>query len=303
MKALSIQLLAVWLLTHRSPGAALPALSENDFKGNGICQLAVHGFTFPAQSEKAIDDSVRQLLERHRAALGFMPRADFRLRMRVFGSYADYTNATFNLYWTNAEDRRALQGRPFNVAGFYTPATKEIVTWRQQLPGFLGTTMLHEAGHAIMDAHYENVPVWLMEGSADFFAFALHAPGEVQQRILHRRWTRLNEWLRDHSLVPLRKLVDASNADFKDLDPEKAYTTSWSLFQLLMSTNRDREVMLALLAERQELTSKPPECSEQLGRLREGGLARLETAWHAWIAAGAAATTAPAGRLPGNPAR
>lgn len=303
MKVPLIRLFAMWLAAGCCPGAGLASLGENDFKGSGICQLAVHGFAFPAQSEKAINDSVRQLLERHRVALGFVPHAGFRLRMRVFGNYADYTNATFSLYWTNAEDRRALQGRPFNVAGFYTSTTKEIVTWRQQLPGFLGTTLLHEAGHAIMDAHYENVPAWLMEGSADYFAFALHPPGEVQQRILHRRWTRLNEWLRDRSLLPLKKLVDSSNADFKDLDPEKAYTTSWSLFQLLMSSGNDRQMVLALLAEREGLTAPPSDCSEQIGRLRPGGLARLETAWHAWIVAGAAATNAPGGRLPRSPKR
>ena len=135
--------LVVVLLMSKAAEAALPALSERDFKGNGICQLALHGFAMPAQSEKAINDSVQQLLERHRTTLGFKTRPDFRLRMRVFGDYADYTNATFSLYWTNAADRRALQGRPFTVAGFYTSATKEIVTWRQQMPGFLGTTLLH----------------------------------------------------------------------------------------------------------------------------------------------------------------
>lgn len=297
MKPASLAALAFALAVVAGSSAPLPPLTENDFKGTGICQLATHGFAFPAQSEKAINDSVRQLLERHRVALGFVPKPDFRLRMRVFGNYVDYTNATFSLYWTNAADRRALQGRPFTVAGFYTSATKEIVTWKQQMPGFLGTTLLHEASHAIMDAHYDNVPAWMMEGSADYFAFALHPPGELQQRMLRQRWTRLNEWLRDRSLLPLEKLLNASNADFKHLDPEKAYTTSWSLFQLLMSNNNHRTMMLTMLGERQSLHEKPPECSAQIDRLHYGGLKKLETAWHAWIIAGSSATNAPRGKM------
>lgn len=285
------------LLSFAGSAEPLPALNETDFKGAGICQLAVHGFAFPAQSEKAINESVRQLLERHRVALGFVPKPDFRLRMRVFGNYTDYTNATFSLYWTNAVDRRALQGRPFNIAGFYTSYTKEIVTWRQQMPGFLGTTLLHEASHAIMDAHYRNVPAWLMEGSADYFAFALHPPGELQQRMLRQRWTRLNEWLRDRSLLPLEKLLNATNADFKHLEPEKAYTTSWSLFQLLMSNNNNRTMMLTMLDERQSHFEKPPDCTAQIDRLYPGGLKKLETAWHAWIIAGSSATNAPRGQV------
>ena len=290
---------ALLLLTLTVADSALPAPSERDFKGNGICQLALHGFAMPAQSEKAINDSVQQLLERHRATLGFTTRPDFRLRMRVFGNYADYTNATFGLYWTNAADRRALQGRPFTVAGFYTSATKEIVTWRQQMPGFLGTTLLHEASHAIMDAHYENVPVWLMEGSADYFAFALHPPGELQQRMLRQRWTRLNQWLRERSLLPLESLVNADGTAFKHLDPEKAYSMSWSLFQLLMSSATNRQTILAILGERQSLTEEPMACSKQIDRLYSGGLQRLEVAWHAWIVAGSSATNAPASRSGG----
>ena len=288
---------ALLLLTLTAAQSALPTPGERDFKGSGICQLALHGFAMSAQSEKAINDSVQQLLERHRATLGFRTRPGFRLRMRVFGNYADYTNATFSLYWTNAADRRALQGRPFTVAGFYTSATKEIVTWRQQMPGFLGTTLLHEASHAIMDAHYENVPAWLMEGSADYFAFALHPPGELQQRMLRQRWTRLNQWLRERSLLPLESLVNADDNAFKRLDPEKAYTMSWSLFQLLMSTGANRQMMLTVLGERQSLTEEPAPCAKQIERLHGGGVKHLEAAWHAWIVAGSSATNAPPNRL------
>lgn len=275
---------------------AAPVFSEKDFKGSGRCQFAAHGFTLAPQTERAINDSVQKLLDRHRAVFGFPPRLDFRLRMRVFGRYEDYTNATFAVYWTNAADRLALQGRPFNVAGFYTSATKEIVTWRQQMPGFLGTTLLHEASHAIMDAHYDDVPLWLMEGAADYFAFALHPPGELHQRMLRQRWTQLHLWLAESSLFSLESLLTVDGTSFKQLDPEKAYTMSWSLFQLLMSTEANRRMVIQLLNERQDRSEGPRNCAEQVGRLHPGGVKRLEAAWHAWILAGASATNAPASR-------
>lgn len=273
-----------------------PSFSENDFKGSGRCQFAIHGFTLAPQTERAINESVQKLLDRHRAVFGFPPRLDFRLRMRVFERYEDYTNATFTLYWTNAADRLALQGRPFNVAGFYTSATKEIVTWRQQMPGFLGTTLLHEASHAIMDAHYVDVPLWLMEGAADYFTFALHPQGEMHQRHLRRRWMQLNLWLSESSLFSMESILNANGATFKTMDPEKAYTMSWSLFQLIMSSDANRKMMLALLHERQTPERERLDCAEQVQRLHPGGLKRLEAAWHTWIIAGASATNAPVAR-------
>ena len=287
-------------LTENS--AAALNLSEKDFKGSGRCQFAAHGFTLTPQTERAVNDSVQQLLDRHRAVFGFLPKPYFRLRMRVFGRYADYTNATFSLYWTNAADRHALQGRPFTVAGFYTSATKEIVTWQQQMPGFLGTTLLHEASHAIMDAHYEDVPLWLMEGAADYFAFALHPPGELHRQMLRHRWIQLNLWLGESSLLPLESLLNADAPTFKSMDPEKAYITSWSLFQLLMSSEVNRRMMIALLYERQN-PNESFDCAKQVTRLYPGGVKRLEQAWHAWIVAGAGATNAPAARPVTKPAR
>ncbi len=284
----------IWTACAASVAAPLPKVSDADFKGPGVCQFATHGFTLTAATDSAVNHSVRQLIERHRAVFGFQTRPDFRVRLRLFGSYTDYTNATFSLYWTNTEDRRSLAGRPFNVAGFYTPATKEIVTWRQQMAGFLGTTLLHEAGHAILDAHYENVPMWLMEGSADYFAFALHPPGEVQQQLIRHRWTKLAEWRQAKSLPSMEQLLDVDALGFRAMESEKSYGASWSLFQMLMSTPAYRQMVVTLVNERQlgRGPNAPEPCSRQIERLHPGGVAKLEAAWHAWIASGSRATNA-----------
>jgi hypothetical protein len=278
-------------------GAVASPPSEADFKGISLCRFAAHGFAMTAQTETAINESVRKLLERHQAVFKFNRRPDFRLRMRVFGSHEDYTNATFRYYWTNAADLRALEGRPFKVAGFYTSATKEIVTWRQQMPGFLGTTLLHEAGHAIMDAHYERVPLWMLEGSAEYFAFALHPPSEMHQQLLRQRWTRLKEWLRDGALLSLESLLKADSAGFKRLEPEKAYVMSWSIFQFLMSSDANQKVMLSILREWQSAEEEPPDSVRQIARLHPGGLKAFEASWHRWINAVPTGAKSPENRL------
>jgi hypothetical protein len=280
-------------LSYRTFAAPAAAFSEKDFKGVGRCQFAAHGFVLSPQTELAISDSVQKLLDRHQAVFGFRTLPDFRLRMRIFGKFDDYRDATFNVYWTNAAERRAFQGRLSSVAGYYTSITREIITWQQHVPGSLGTTLLHEASHAIMDAHYEDVPLWLLEGSAEYFAFALHPPGEMNQILLRHRWTLLNQWLKAEELLPLRRLLDADSVEFKRLDPEKSYAMSWSLFQLLMSSDPNRRAMLSLLRERQPPTQVTLDSSEQVGRLYPGGLKRLENDWHAWIRTGAGMTNPP----------
>ncbi len=281
-------------------GTRLPTLTEWDFKGSGLVQFAAHGFALTSTTDAAVNHSVRQLLERHQSVFGFQTRVGFRVRMRLFGSYSDYTNATFSLFWTNDLDRRALAGRPFNVAGYYVPKAKEIVTWRQQMPGFLGTTLLHEAGHAIMDAHYDSIPMWLLEGSAEYFAYALHPPGELQQRMLRHRWTRLGEWQQAKSLPRLTELLNADPMGFRAIDPEKAYAASWSLFQLLVASDANRRMVVKLLTDRQGATrrSPPEDCSAQIENLYPGGLAKLDATWQAWIVRGTSVTNEV--RKPGN---
>jgi len=293
---LALLLLACAVLPPAAAAPA-PAFSEKDFKGISRCQFAAHGFVLSPQAELAISDSVQKLLDRHQAVFGFRTRPDFRLRMRIFGRFEDYRDATLNYYWTNAAERKAFQGRLSSVAGYYTSLTREIVTWQQQVPGSLGTTLLHEASHAIMDAHYEDVPLWLLEGSAEYFAFALHPPGEMNQILLRHRWTVLNQWLKEDDLLPLRRLLDADDIEFKQLDPEKAYAMSWSLFQLLMSSDPNRRAMLALLHERQSPSQTSLESSDQMRRLYPGGLRRLENDWHAWIRNGAGMTNPPSIRF------
>ena len=259
----------IWMLAVASALAA-PDGRDADFQGSGLCQFALHGFTLSPQSELIINQSVEKLIEQHQAVLGFQRQSSFRLRIRVFGRHQDFTN------------HPAVRVMP-NMQGVYSPATREIVTWRQEIPGFLGTTLLHEASHAIMDAHYRRVPTWLEEGAAEYFAHSLYVRNDVTTDFLRHRWASLNFWRREGRLPPLAALLNASPDAWRRLDLEQAYAVSWSVFQFLMASDTGKDMTRKILAEWQENRRLRPDCAEEFNRLYPGGLAGFEAAWRQWI--------------------
>lgn len=282
-----------WSLLLVAVAAADLPLTEQDFKGTGRCQLAFHGFLPSPHTERAINASVQKLIDNHQAVFGFQVRPDFRLRIRIFGKFQDYTNAALAHYFTNSIERRTYANQLAHVAGFYTSRTREIITWQQEVPGDLGHTLCHEASHAIMDAHYRDVPHWLLEGAAEYFAYThLYPPDERKLFLLRETWTSLNRWLRDGQLLPLATLLNADGDAFKQLDQEKAYAESWVLFQMFAQSQTNRNTMKLLLTERTGRRERfnPP---ESLARVYPGGLKKLEADWMARIRAGASHTNGP----------
>jgi hypothetical protein len=257
------------LLLAWAAGAAFEA-SSTEFKGDGRCQFALHGYTLPTQSELIINQAVQKLIDQHQATFGFNLQPDFRVRMRVYGRFEDFTNAP------------ALR-QTTNLQGVYVSATREIVTWRQELPGFLGTTLLHEASHAIMDAHYRRIPLWLMEGTAEYFAYSLYPGLDLNTKVLQRRWALLNLWLREGRLKPLATLFNAREMAWAQMGQEQAYSMSWSVVQFLMSSEANKLMLRRILREWQERPPPPDGSVGQIERHYPGGLKQFEAAWHRWI--------------------
>lgn len=261
--------LGTLLLTAQTmAGATSPNAAE--FKGNGICQFAIHGFQFSPQAEVSVNQAVQKLLDQHQTVFGFVRRPDFRLRMRVFGRWEDFTNAP------------AMRGRT-NLAGIYVPSDREIITWRQEVPGALGTTLLHEASHAIMHAYYRRLPVWFSEGAADYFAFASQGRNPRVDRSVCERWALLNLWLREDRLPALPTLLNANDPQWQQLEIGQAYMASWSLVQFLLGSETNRYVMKQMLSEWQEPGRRRLDTVAQVERLYPGGLTAFTTSWHRWI--------------------
>jgi len=244
--------------------------SSPEFKGSGLCKFALHGFALTPQSETSINQAVEQLIERHEAAFGFRRSPDFRLKMRVYNRFEDFTNSP------GMRDQTNLQG-------VYVSRTKEIVTFRQEMTRLsLGITLLHEASHAILDQHFRRLQPWLAEGAADYFALVL-ARNSLTTNLLHRRTARLKLWLADGKLPKLADVLNATHDQWTAINPEQAYAVSWSIVQFLMSSDSNRRVMNAMFWEWQELRAWEIDCAAQLERLYPNGLKAFETAWRHWI--------------------
>ena len=261
---------------HTAASVRAPAV-----QGAGLCQFLLHHYTLPPQTEAQLNQVVGQALIQHRNAFGFGVDTDFHVRIRLFGQLESY------LQFVRADTQAAelVHGSLSltNLAGYYSPATGELVTWRQTVPSDLANVILHESSHAILHAHFHRLPVWLMEGCATYFAFPHELQDQHDVRSIEARWGLLNRWLRETNLPPVAAFVNLDRPAWLRLSPARSYTISWSIFQFLMSTPQNRQV-LQQFAWGLEREPKPePNCAALLDQLYPGGLDKFEADWHRWI--------------------
>ncbi len=171
-----------------------------------------------------------------------------------------------------------------NLHGYYFHPTREVITWRQDQADYLGNNILHEVSHAIMFAHYERVPTWLAEGCATYFSYPRNMQDSHDVGSLKYRWARLNLWLRHGKLPALKTFVDLDDTAWHKLDTDLAYAVSWSFFQYLMSTARNKWMLRDFFQELQAERGPQMHCAALLDKRYPGGLKRIEQEWHTWIA-------------------
>jgi len=263
------------------PDAATDAQEEpTHYRGVGLCQFALEDYVLSSATEQSINQVVRRLLDQHRVMFKFEARPDFRLHLRIFGRFEDYARFTTN-HGVNVPGL-STAGLT-NLAGYYSRATRELVTWRQHIHSNFGNVLLHEASHAIMDAHFRGSPQWLLEGCAEYFAYPQDMQDAEDKRSLRIRWGLLNLWLRDGKLASLPTFVNLRQADWDKLDIDKAYIVSWSVFAFLCSSEPNRGVMRQLLNARGGPRGPDLDPAGRLNAQYQGGLNKLEADWHRWI--------------------
>lgn len=251
----------------------------------GICRFILHRYPLAKADGQKINLIVHDLLKRQSEAFGIQPPADLRIHIRMFGRFEDFGQFTRTNHLMSGDEHGA--GSISNLAGYYSPRTDEVVTWRQKDPSYLANNILHECSHAISQSQFRFLPKWLNEGCAVYFSFPRNLRDQSDDLSLAARWQRLKQWREDRSLPAVRAFVDQTAAEFVKLPVERSYIVSWSLFQLLMSTPENRTIMNTMLRRQQRRRDFAP-CSELLDELYPGGVATLEKDWHAWIARGAA---------------
>ena len=260
----------------------------------GICQFMLHGYPLKQPDADKINFVVADLVKRQAEAFGFVADTNLQIRIRIFGRQEDY--AAFA-----RTNRATLGGESLgktitNLAGYYSPARNEVVTWRQKDPSYLANNILHECSHAISHSQYRAIPIWLNEGCAVYFSFPHFMRDASDTRQLQARWARMKAMLDEGSLPVIARFVNLTDAEFRALPQDQAYVVSWSLFQLLMSKPENRQAMSKMMQRLQESGTPPADCAKLLDALYPGGVAKMEKDWREWITRGAASV------LPAKPA-
>lgn len=250
------------------------------------------GYIITSGMDYAIRYELKQLIARHEQVLRRKAPTEFNVSYRIFNTYEEYKSYS------------AAQGRPVSpqLLGYtqskksYKPdsgeivsASAEVTTWKHPQAAVLLSTVLHETTHAVTQSFLLHVPLWMNEGSADWFGKPAWAESEAQKTDRARRWQTLKILLDEKKLPPLRPYLEAESYDewSKQFGGNvgMGYVVGYSLFDFFMSAPNAQNFLGTLLkAPTVERGAKPGAVfTTQLDKLWRGGLPEFERGWHNWI--------------------
>ncbi len=130
------------------------------------------------------------------------------------------------------------EGKPANVAGFFQPGHERMYLAVNVSAPNSQQTAFHEYVHLVMELNFDEVPVWLEEGLAEFYDSAEIKGKQVKLGAAHfDYWERLKR----SSLIPLDVLVEVDQQSEYYHDPRKQalfYGQSWLLVHYLMVADK-----------------------------------------------------------------
>jgi len=263
------------------------------------------GYAVTSGMDYAIHYELKRLIARHEQAFRRKVPAEFKITYRIFPTYAQYRDYSAQLGRVVPPQvlGHTLSGKVVQSGtGEIVAAKAEVVLWKHPQPAVLLATVLHETTHAVTQAFLLHVPLWMNEGSAEWFGKPAWAEGQAQKLDRARRWQALNNLLAQRRLPPLRAYLEAE--DYEDWarqcggDIGLGYVVGFSLFDFFMSHPNAQAFLASLLKLPAVETSAKPGTvfTAQLNKLWPGGLPGFEKGWHNWIRRKAALD-----KLPANP--
>lgn len=233
--------------------------------GAGAIEIRDLNGTLPADARATAEAAGRRFM----AFFGVQLDAPLVVPLRYFPdaeAYRDYfaRNVDSQMSWT----------------GYYDPMKGEIVVG--STPGYLAL-LLHELNHFVFDAAFDEAPVWLREGLAEYFETAsVAAEGfVVADQPRHRR--QLAEWLKGPE-PDLRQLLALNYSTWRDHEvagSARVRALAWSVIAFLMSSddgNRALRDFLASLKEQRGLYSLAA-----IDRSFPGGASAFERRWLEYV--------------------
>lgn len=178
-------------------------------------------------------------------------------------------------------DHLDRNGIDVDWAGYYDPRKREIVVGNAR--NYLAV-LVHEINHFVFDTAFDEAPVWLREGLAEYFETAsASADGLlVADQLRHRR--QIAEWLTGSRQPDLRQLLALNRSMWRDHEvagSQRVRALSWSVVDFLMASAAGRKALqdfMAALKDQRGLYSL-----QAFNRTFPGGAASFERQWLAHV--------------------
>jgi len=250
------------------------------------------GYKVTSGMDYAINYELKKLIASHEKAFGRQAPAEFKITYFIYPTYVQYQAHA-------AKDGKQVSPRLLgytqssarveNATGKIVAADVQVVTWKQPQPAILTSTVLHESAHAVTRSFLLQVPLWMNEGSADWFGQPAWANGTHQQLDRARRWQALLQMLDQKKLPPFRAYLESEVYD----DWAKmfggnigmGYVVGYSIFDFFMSHPNAQQFLTQLLRSEAVQKSETPGIifTQSVEKNWPGGLAAFEKSWHQWI--------------------
>lgn len=129
----------------------------------------------------------------------FEKKPDYTIRIYLFGDDASYRRTARKL-WGDTD---------LSPFGYYKPSEKTLVMNIATGTG----TLVHEMFHALVEPDFPEIPAWFNEGVASLYECCRVGEDRLTG-MMNWRFPRLQKAVRDDELVPLKRLVFTSTAQF-----------------------------------------------------------------------------------------
>ncbi len=250
------------------------------------------GYQVTSGMDYAIHYELKKLIASHERAFGRPAPAEFKITYYIFPTYALYqAHAAKSGKQVSPRLLGYTQSSAMieNNTGKIMTADVQVVTWRQAQPAILTSTVLHESAHAVTRSFLLQVPLWMNEGSADWFGQPAWANGTHQQLDRARRWQALLMMLEQKQLPPFRAYLEAEEYEAWGKmfggNIGMGYVVGYSIFDFFMSHPNAQQFLTQLLRSEAVQKSETPGIifTQAVEKNWPGGLATFEKSWHQWI--------------------
>jgi tetratricopeptide (TPR) repeat protein len=151
---------------------------------------------------------------------------------------------------------------PYNTAGLYSPVLKQLLIWNLPERDAMLRTVRHEGFHQYLDRMLPITPVWMNEGTAEYFETAALSGGRVEHGApvashVLRLTGKQVEW------ATIDELIHMGRAEFYG-DSARNYAQSWALVHYLLQGDRTERQIYTDYFEALLAGTSPRDAGEQV---------------------------------------